>query len=232
MYNKEEIEDSLEFCRGISFYETGTFSIPLDEEDNGDLAIEEPLEEIESIIEDVEEEPFLKLVLWRVSEAIICVALAFIIATLMNTYIGTHTRVDGNSMESTLQDKDFLLIDKFSYLIGEPKRYDIIVFQHDEENNYIKRVIGLPGETVQIIDGTVFINGSILNDKFGSEKINDSGLAQDAITLGEDEYFVLGDNRNHSNDSRFAVVGNINKSLIEGKAVYRILPLEKFGKIE
>lgn len=247
MYKEEEIEDSLEFCKGISFYETGTFPVPSDrvpygnQKEKQENTIEKDVgkqnqEMVNNAAELVEElspkdESFIKLLLLRIAEAVVCVSIAFVIATVINNYIGTHTKVDGNSMEVTLQNNDFLIIDKLSYLLNEPKRFDIIVFQHDEENYYIKRIIGMPGEKVQIIDGNIFINGSLLKEDYGCEKMEDSGLANKEITLKADEYFVLGDNRNHSNDSRFEAVGNIKRSLIVGKAVYRILPLEHLGKI-
>ena len=100
-------------------------------------------------------------------------------------------------------------MDKLSYRFKDPERYDIIVFpyQYKEETYYIKRIIGLPGETVQIIDGTIYINGSVLDENYGREKMVSSGLALDEIQLGEDEYFVLGDNRNASSDSREPDVG-------------------------
>lgn len=229
MYKKEEIEDSLEFCKGISFYETGTFPVTSEKvikekktEQKNKIAEEEVVEK---------EETFSKLILLRITEAIVCVAIAFVIATLLNNYVGSHTRVDGNSMETTLQNGDYLLVDKLSYIMGEPKRFDIIVFQHDEENYYIKRIIGMPGDRIQIIEGNVFVNGSILKENYGQENMEEGGLANKEIKVGSDEYFVLGDNRNHSNDSRFEVVGNVKKSLIVGKVVYRVLPIEKFGKL-
>ena len=120
------------------------------------------------------------------------------------TYVGQRTSVSGSSMETTLSDGDQLLVDKLSYRFQDPKRFDIIVFpyQYEENTYYIKRIIGLPGETVQVVDGYVYINGSRLeSDIYGNELMDDPMAASQPITLGEDEYFVLGDNRNHSQDS-------------------------------
>lgn len=138
-------------------------------------------------------------------------------------------------MEPTLHHGDNLIVDKISYRFGDPQRFDIIVFpfRYEEKTYYIKRVIGLPGETVYIDeDGFIYIDGSLLKESYGKEVITDPGRAYEAITLGEDEYFVMGDNRNNSSDSRDPVVGNIHRDEIIGKAWIRIWPLGKFGVIK
>ncbi len=150
------------------------------------------------------------------------------------TFIGIRTVVDGSSMEPTLSNNDNLIVDKLSYRFSDPQRFDIIVFPFHYEKNthYIKRIIGLPGETVQIDDeGNIYINGEILQESYGREIIRTDtiGLARDPIVLGEDEYFVLGDNRNNSSDSRTTMVGNIPRKEIVGKAWLRIWPFSKFG---
>ena len=148
------------------------------------------------------------------------------------TYVGQRTSVSGSSMETTLSDGDQLLVDKLSYRFQDPKRFDIIVFpyQYEENTYYIKRIIGLPGETVQVVDGYVYINGSRLeSDIYGNELMDDPMAASRPITLGEDEYFVLGDNRNNSEDSRYGDIGNINKKYIVGKVWFVISPKDKFG---
>ena len=134
-----------------------------------------------------------------------------------------------------MSNNDQLILDKISYRFSEPKRFDIIVFpfQYKENTYYVKRVIGLPGETVQIdLEGNIYINGEILEEDYGKEKINFPGLAVEPITLGNDEYFVMGDNRNNSSDSRDPSVGNIRRSNIIGKAWVRIWPLNKFGVLK
>ena len=131
--------------------------------------------------------------------------------------------------------RDRLILDKISYRFSEPQRFDIIVFpfQYAEKTFYVKRIIGLPGETVQIdLQGNIYINGQILNEDYGKETINFAGLAVEPITLGDDEYFVMGDNRNNSSDSRDPSVGNIRRSNIIGKAWVRIWPLNKFGVLK
>ena len=155
------------------------------------------------------------------------VALTF----LFVQYVGQRTYVNGDSMNVTLQDGDNLIVDKISYRFKEPERYDIIVFpyKHQEDTYYIKRIIGLPGETVQVKDGMVYINGEVLEESYGKEMMNSAGVAGESIVLEEDEYFVLGDNRNNSSDSRDPSVGNVKKEDIVGRAFLRIWPLNKFG---
>lgn len=134
---------------------------------------------------------------------------------LIITFVGQRTMVSGSSMETTLQDGDNLIVDKISYRFRDPKRYDIIVFpyKYEEDTYYIKRIIGMPGETVQIRDGYVYIDGKRLtSDIYGKEKIKDPQTGcRTGLTLGDDEYFVMGDNRNHSMDSRDPGVGVLTR---------------------
>ena len=156
-------------------------------------------------------------------------------AYLIITYVGQRTQVSGSSMETTLSDGDNLLVDKITYRFSDPKRFDIIVFpfQYDTDTYYIKRIIGMPGETVQIdYDGNIYINGSLMEESYGREVIQNPGRAAEPITLGEDEYFVMGDNRNNSSDSRDPSVGNIHRKDIIGRAWVRIWPFSKFGVLK
>lgn len=158
------------------------------------------------------------------------------------TFVGQRTIVKGASMEPTLHgtdDRDSskvgdnLIVDKLSYRFHDPERFDIIVFPYQYGGGkefYIKRIIGLPGETVQIDEeGNIYINGEVLKEGYGKEVILNPGSAAEPITLGEDEYFVMGDNRNNSADSRDPRVGNVHRSTIVGKAWLRIWPLNRFG---
>ena len=157
-----------------------------------------------------------------------------IVTYLIITFVGQRTEVNGSSMESTLQHGDNLIVDKISYRFSDPKRFDIVVFpfQYEEDTYYIKRIIGLPGEIVQIdTDGVIYINGEVLHESYGLEVIKDPGRAIEPITLGEDEYFVMGDNRKNSTDSRTELVGNVKRSELIGKAWVRIYPFSKFGKL-
>lgn len=146
-------------------------------------------------------------------------------------YVGDRTEVSGDSMNPTLNNGDNLIVDKISYRFVDPARFDIVVFpfKYQEGTYYIKRIIGLPGETVQIQDGAIYINGKKLNESYGAEAIRNPGLASDAITLGQGEYFVLGDNRNNSADSREPSVGNVLREEIVGRAFFRIWPFSDLG---
>ena len=140
-------------------------------------------------------------------------------------------------MENTLHNGDNLIVDKLSYRFRDPERFDIIVFpfQYQANTYYIKRIIGLPGETVQIMeDGSIYINGEKMEESYGREVIQPEtiGRAAEPIVLGEDEYFVMGDNRNNSSDSRTDIVGNIKREDIIGKAWLRIWPLSDFGGLK
>lgn len=153
------------------------------------------------------------------------------------TFVGQRTEVEGASMENTLHNGDNLIVDKLSYRFHDPERFDIIVFPFQYQSNtyYIKRIIGLPGETVQIMeDGSIYINGEKLEEAYGREVIQPDtiGRAAEPVTLGDDEYFVMGDNRNNSSDSRTDIVGNIKQEDIIGKAWLRIWPLADFGVLK
>ena len=156
---------------------------------------------------------------------------------LVITFVGQRTEVEGASMENTLHNGDNLIVDKLSYRFHDPERFDIIVFpfQYQANTYYIKRIIGLPGETVQIMDdGSIYINGEKLEENYGMEVIKPEtiGRAAEPIELGDDEYFVMGDNRNNSSDSRTDMVGNITRENIIGKAWLRIWPVSDFGVLQ
>ena len=164
---------------------------------------------------------------------IIYIGIVILLCFLIVTFVGRRTTVHGDSMEPTLQSGDSLWINMLAYKFGDPERFDIIVFPYEDDVHYIKRIIGLPGETVQILDnGDILINGEVLNEPTKFDRIMNPNLASSPITLGPDEYFVLGDNRNNSRDSRYADVGNIKREKIVGKAVFRLTPLKKFGSIK
>lgn len=158
---------------------------------------------------------------------IIYIGIVFIISVFIVDFIVQRTGVIGSSMASNLEDGDNVLVEKLSYRFGDPKRYDIIVFPSPEDPSvyYIKRIIGLPGETVQISGEDIYINGEKLDESYGTSPMETAGIAETPMTLGDDEYFVLGDNRKISKDSRYASVGNIHRDDIVGKAFVVIWPL-------
>lgn len=162
----------------------------------------------------------------------------FLVVWIVLTFVGQRVEVSGPSMYDTLEDGDSLWVDKLTYRFRDPERFDIIIFPHEEEGEqsyYIKRIIGLPGETVRIEeDGTIYINNEPLEEAYGYETIAAYTIerAENDIVLGENEYFVLGDNRNDSMDSRAEEVGNVRGEDLVGKAAFRMWPLSKFGKLE
>ena len=177
--------------------------------------------------------------------------IALLIFLIWN-YVGCRSDVIGHSMEETLYDGESVWLDKITYRFQEPARYDIVVFPYQgSETNFIKRIIGLPGETIYIDpEGRIYIgtedtlyiekDGSIhneaeqLEEDYGREVIQEGkrGIAEEPLTLGADEYFVMGDNRNNSQDSRYETVGPISKDIIEGRVAFRLWPLNVFGKID
>ncbi|MBP3737330.1 MAG: signal peptidase I [Lachnospiraceae bacterium] len=159
-------------------------------------------------------------------------AVVLLMTFLLVHFVAQRTEVSGTSMVPTLESGDQLIADKISYRFRDPERFDIIVFpwKFEEKTFFIKRVIGLPGERVLIDDdGNIYIDGEILEEDYGKDVIRDPGVAANEIQLADDEYFVLGDNREVSKDSRSADVGNIRRSDIIGRAWIRIYPFSEFG---
>lgn len=152
-------------------------------------------------------------------------ALAVLIAFVFVYLVGLKTSVIGASMEPCLYNGQSVLINKFSYSFRSPKRGDVIVFLPNGNENthyYIKRVIGLPGETISISEGRIYLDGYFYEEDDSYDTIEDGGIAEKGITLGEEEYFVLGDNRNNSEDSRSANVGAVKEETIAGKAWFKL----------
>ena len=148
--------------------------------------------------------------------------LIVVVIVVIRIFIATPVKVDGDSMYNTLSDNDIVLLSKLSSI----DRFDIIVLKENDNNaTIIKRVIGMPGDKVKIRNNKIYINNKIIEDKYAYGETSD----YDEITLGDDEYFVLGDNRLISKDSRY--FGAIKKSDIKGKAVFRLFPFTKFGSI-
>lgn len=169
----------------------------------------------------------MKKFLKEVLSSSIYILVVLLLTFLIVKYVAVRTEVIGPSMEPTLYNEDNLIVQKFTYHFTDPERFDVVVFpfKHGERTYYIKRVIGLPGETVEIdSDGTIYIDGEVLEENYGKEVITNPGLAASPIHLGNNEYFVLGDNRNDSADSRDPSVGNVYRDDIVGKAWFRFFP--------
>lgn len=216
---------------------------------------------VEIVGEDTpeKEESLRKVIIRNVLEIAIYIVILICCVYFIPRYVIQRTIVSGSSMEDNLQNGDNLLVSKISYRFHEPERFDIVMFyphgktqddgfknylknlfggfkKNKEENQqkddyYVKRVIGLPGETVQIKGSDIYINDEILEENYGKMAITNAGIASEPIVLGEDEYFVLGDNREVSKDSRDDEVGPAKRKNIAGKAVCRIWPFSSFGSV-
>ncbi|MCD7750615.1 MAG: signal peptidase I [Lachnospiraceae bacterium] len=225
--------EDIELSDGAAYYDDEdeyddfeSLDEPLDEEDEGGVSSGH-----------ANGRELLKAVAREAFGFLVSLAVAWVAVMFLVTYVGTLCTVDGSSMENTLHDGDRLWADKLTYRFSDPQRFDIIIFppQYDSDSKYIKRIIGLPGETIHIDEeGNIYIDGEILEEDYGKEVIRADlrYLAAGEITLGEDEYFVLGDNRNESLDSRYEIVGTVKRSDIFGKAVFRLWPLSGFGILD
>ena len=172
---------------------------------------------------------------WRpVFSWIFQIAVVLVLAAVASIFFCQSVVMQEGSMEPTIATGDKVLLNKLTYKTGEPKRGDIIAFKKDAKEHssmHIKRVIALPGETIQIRDGVILIDEKEYKEKGNFPKIINPGLAEMQLVLGKNEYFVLGDNRNNSEDSRFAEVENIQDKYIVGKVWLRYAPFNRIGLI-
>ena len=162
------------------------------------------------------------------------IAIVLVLAFVLVYFVGLRTSVIGRSMEPTLCGTDEILVDRFVYKLTDPRKDDIIVFLpngNEKSHYYVKRVIGVPGDTVKIVDGRILVNGEEYKGDLEYEAVTDPGIAEEEITLGTDEFFVLGDNLDSSEDSRYPNIGNISKSYIIGKAWAIVKPRTRMGVI-
>lgn len=177
-----------------------------------------------------------------VMEILIYIFIIFFCLYIFPTYIMERTVVSGESMEDTLHNNESLLVNKLSYRFGDPQRYDIIVFKpkgQDVDEYYVKRIYGLPGETIYIEKNNIYVNGEKIDDPYAKDAMDDDvieiGTPEQPYTLKEDEYYVLGDHRSVSMDSRYSpdndedAPGPVKRDNIVGKVFIRIWPLNKFG---
>lgn len=171
-------------------------------------------------------------VLQDVIHWIVDVVVIIVLALFFVHSYGSQITLSGQSMAPALVGGETVLVDQLSYNFIRPKRYDIVIFHKEGAlKTYVKRIIGLPGETIQIKNSRIYIDDEPLDGEEALTAVSLEGLAEQPITLGEDEYFVLGDNRDSSEDSRFANIGNVKRDEIQGRVWFRIQPLEKIGFI-
>lgn len=258
MYDDEKVKDSLDFIKGIEIYrqaernQTKSLSEIIKEcgqdsseymKDRSVFSASTQIEEQEFVQKKRKKRPTsdtMGLYLLRnVFLVIICLFIGYGVASVLTTFVAHETKVEGESMEPTLSSGDSVIIQKISYILSDPKRYDVVVFPVEsiaegqkEQTYYVKRIIGLPGEKVQILDGKVYINDQLLeSDTYCLSDILEAGIASNPVELGKDEYFVLGDNRNMSTDSRTDYVGMVHRSSIIGRVDFCIWPLNHFGSL-
>lgn len=163
-------------------------------------------------------------IIYEIGQWIGLILIAIFLAVAIVYAFGIKTNVVGESMEPTLYNGQEVLINKVAYQFTAPKRGEVIVFRPNGNANAhlsVKRVVAIPGDTIQIISGKVIVNDMVYANDVADDT-RDPGLAAERIELGADEYFVLGDNRNNSEDSRSANIGNISRGMIEGKAWYHL----------
>lgn len=175
--------------------------------------------------------PLVREVLSWIVEIVVVIGLAYVLVS----FFGIRTNVVGQAMEQTLENDDDILVNKFAYIISKPKQGDVIVFLpngNKKSHYYIRRVVAVPGDTVQIKDGALYVNDELYKESTDVASMEDAGIASDAVKLEKDEYFVLGDNRNNSEDSRYANIGNVKRDYIIGKAWFRFSGFGSFGTIK
>ena len=175
--------------------------------------------------------PLVREVLSWIVELVVVIGLAYVLVS----FFGIRTNVVGQAMEQTLENDDDILVNKFAYIISKPKQGDVIVFLpngNKKSHSYVRRVVAVPGDTVQIKDGALYVNDELYKESTDVASMEDAGIASDAVKLEKDEYFVLGDNRNNSEDSRYANIGNVKRDYIIGKAWFRFSGLGSFGTIK
>jgi len=168
------------------------------------------------------------------AEWLLAILLAVLLFFVVRSFLFRVAHVTGNSMESTLSHGDMVILNRLSYLFFNPRIGDIIAFPNPENNGefFIKRIIAGPGDIVDLLDGFFVINGIPLEDNFSANPTSLLGNVSFPIEIEEGRYFVLGDNRNNSLDSRSADVGNIQARDMVGRVAIRVFPFDRFGRVE
>ncbi len=160
-----------------------------------------------------------------VQSALIAIILAFIIKMFLFDFV----LVQGSSMFPTLEEGDRLIVNKIGYTIGEPAYGDIVILSYSDNIEYVKRVIAMSGDTIEIKDMVVYVNGDPLDENYINLKPYEDFKA---VTVPEGTYFVMGDNRANSSDSRFSALGFVDEKDIDGKVIFRLWPFDAIGRVE
>ena len=162
---------------------------------------------------------------------------AVVIALLIRTFLFEPIRVDGQSMCDTLQNNEIMFVTKPEYLFGEPQDGDVVICKYPgRTENFVKRLMGVPGDTIEVKNNVVYRNGVALDETYLTPSRNDDGFSMDAMTLGEDQYFVMGDNRDNSHDSRnyygYGKPATLTRSQIIGHVRCVVYPFNQIRGIE
>ena len=168
-----------------------------------------------------------EIIVWTFQIASVCL-LAFVCVY----YFGQRVSMIGDSMKPELANGNITLISKAAYSMGTPKRGDIVAFKpngNESSHYYIKRIVGLPGETIAVVDGKIQVNGREIRERYETTEIEELGILSEPVTLKNNEYFVLGDDRQNSEDSRSADIGAVKRSEIDGKVWFVVSPGKTFG---
>ena len=175
--------------------------------------------------------PLFKEILTWIGE----ILLIIVIAGICVSFFGVRTTVVGQAMSETLSNGDQILINKFQYVISRPKQGDVVVFLpngNEKSHYYVRRVIGVPGDTIQIKEGAVYVNDELYMEEMEVASIEEAGVASEPITLGDGEFFVLGDYRPVSVDSRNDVIGCVPEDMVIGKVILSVWPLNQWGSVK
>ena len=193
----------------------------------------------ENAEQDIAEETPKKTTNWKkeLISWIMTFVVALAIALPIRAFVFEPIRVDGESMCDTLQDGEVMIVTKPEYLLGDPEHGDVIICKYPgRKENFVKRVMGIPGDTISIISNVVYRNGEKLDEPYLTPKRNDNGFSMAPFTLGEDEYFVMGDNRDNSHDSRnyysYSKPAAITRDMIVGHVRWVVFPFNSIRGIE
>ena len=182
--------------------------------------------------------PKKKNVMKEILSWVLTLGSAVVIALVIRTFLFEPIRVDGQSMTDTLQDGEIMFVTKPEYLLGQPQRGDVVICKYPgRTENFVKRLMGIPGDTLEIRDNVVYRNGEALDETYLTPTRNDNGFDMAPLTLGEDEYFVMGDNRDNSHDSRnmdlqLGLPGTLTRSQIIGHVRCVLFPFDQIRGIE
>ena len=167
----------------------------------------------------------------EILEWVFVVVFAVSVALIIRTFIFEPVRVDGESMLRTLHNNEYMIVTKYQYLFNDPERFDVVICRYPGRGNtnFVKRIVGIPGDTVEVKDTTLFVNGEPVDEPY---IVNKPSYTMPAVTVGEGQYFVLGDNRPNSNDSHNPVVGQLTRKQIVGKVRLVVWPFNDFRTVK